>query len=568
MPIAGPTEGGAGDVRAKRRDKRRRKQRRLLRRRSDTIFRKGTSGGKVPVRGSRRRVRSREDDIAAMAQGRRRDLKRVDRQVKNKRRARSLSDYEKAKARTERDRSRNEKRSFRRQGSQQGEGHRGGVNRAPFRRARRSIRRQRGRVRRYAVATRRKDNSLNQLFQSLMGSVNAGAPNFDFEQVLNNNLKAINNAYDNERNAIRRGSRAAKKETRKNRKILSGVFNNLGKSYHRQANRQDREAKKDVKQVSQIFNQQGKRAENVMDRLQNEQVGMMKKLGIEDAGSDIIPGQTGILAKELSSIRRQKGSAARTERERGNIEERYLHREGQLARSEGASRAADQLDALQAFLFDQKTAKQDVSARRQVALAEAEAQLSAQFSKMRQEHSDTVWERLMDVAGFKLDVDEERNETMLARMGIRTDRDQLRLDRDEFELDVDKERFDRRDSQFDNLLELRKLANDRRESTLDRRQDRRENASDRRNELLGPLANVNNLFRQASPKASRKLNNVFNNLLNSPSVRANKFRGPGGKMTTMTPEQAAAMASQMGRRQGLNNTEMHLLRIAVLDYFG
>lgn len=383
---------------------------------------------------------------------------------------------------------------------------------------------------------------LDQLMQNLMSNVQGQAPSMNYQKILQSTLDDINKAYDAERKAVHQRSTKAKKETRSNRRELEDMYSSLSHVYNREAARQDQETKQDVHRVAGIYNRQASQAEKDVNRTEGQEAGLLRKLGIDAAGVETIPSGFNILEKEQSNIRKEKSKAKQIAQERGNIQERYLNKQQGLALEEGNQRSADAMAQLQDYLFQNRQALQDITSRENQATAAARTDLSAQLGEQKQAYQDAVWQRMMDVAGFGLDVRQLQSGNKFNRMNIGLDRQAL----------ID----DRKQNQFENQLDLQKLALDARDQSA----------------TEGPLAgtalgDAAQRFGTVGKQRGTKLMSVFNNVIGSPHVQ-DGFVMQNGEKKDMTPEMAAAIASDMGKKQGLKPHEIQLLRLQVLDYFG
>lgn len=393
---------------------------------------------------------------------------------------------------------------------------------------------------------------LNQLLGNLMGSVQGTPPNMNFDKILQDTKDQVNKAYNAERRAVRGRSTRAKTETKQNRKELENMYAALSHAYNREAGRQDQETQKEMNLAGRIYNQQSNQAERDTNRTEGQESKLLQQLGIGAAGSETIPSGYNILQKEQKNIRGEKSKAKQIAMERGNIQERYLNTQGGLALEEGAQRSADQMDNLQNYLFQNRQALQDIAARRHTALAGAETDLAGQLGQQQQDYQNSVWDRLSDVMGFALDVKGLQSSNRLDRMNIGLDRQGL----------VD----DRRQNQFENQLDLQKLLLDQQQAGTAAGGG---GAQFGENSVLGQT-DLGTAIRQTSTlgrQAGSKTMGVFNNLISDKRIQNGFVISPGGEKIDITPERAAAMAVDMGKKQGLGPHEIQLLRIAVLDYF-
>lgn len=483
-----------------------------------------TSGGTTP---RYKRVYTNENDIARLAASRQEDLKKVDRMTGGSKR---VADSSTRAEWTRKDFAKNDANTKGTKNNPAG-GTTGGTTRG----------RPKPNTRRNAP-----QNQLDSLVEELFKHVGGTAPNLDFEKILDKNLDAINRAYDAEKNAILRNNKRARRTTRRNREDLESLYKGLARAYNREAERQDKETRQEVKQAAGIYNTQAKQAKNQTQGVLRDQAKMMKNLGIEAAGAETIPGQNKDLLDELGDIRKEKSQAKQRVRNLGDSQERYLNTMEGLALHEGTQRSADQLEALRDYIFNNRTALQDVAARRGQSLAEAEGNLAGQQAEMQQQYENDVWDRLMDVAGFKLDVDTLRSGNKLDRMRIGIDRAA--------------EQRQRRDTQFDNALDLRKFLAEQQNSQVEGRED-----SALSDTALGKASQI--FSENLSKPRATKVMSVFNNVLNQPAI-VNGFRMVNGEEMRTTPEIARQIAMNMGRRQGLQGAELRLLLTAVLEYMG
>lgn len=389
---------------------------------------------------------------------------------------------------------------------------------------------------------------LDQLLSQLMSNVQGTPPDMHFNQILDDVKQSINKSYNAERKAVKGRSKRAKKETSQNRKELENMYAALSHSYNREAAKQDAETQQDVRQVGGIYNRQANRAEEDVNRTEGQEASLLNKLGISAAGEQTIPSGFNILEKEQSKIRGRKSRAQQIAQERGNVQERYLGKQSGLATEEGAARSADAMSQLQDYLFQNRQAMQDIAARRQQALGTAETDLSGQLSQQQADYQNAVWDRLSDVMGFALDVKGLQSGNKLDRMRIGLDRQGL----------VD----DRKQNQFQNQLDLRQFLADQGGAGA--------GGAFGENTTLGQtdLGTATRQISTLGPQSGNKVMGVFNNLLSNKDIQNGYILPPGASTkTTITPERAAAMAIDMGKKQGLGPHEIQVLRLAVLDYF-
>ena len=359
-------------------------------------------------------------------------------------------------------------------------------------------------------------DSLDALFNSLMSSMGGDSPSIDYETALAESQEAIRDAYRNDIEAIRTGNRGARKQTARERRDLEQMYNALSKDYQKMGARQG-------KMSENLGNRMEARSRGSANFLQkesrellNEQAARAKGLGIEDAFAGATEGVMDETQDQVRRVVREGADDANRQRGFGGNNRRFMERGSIGAKLEGTNRSADLLENLQNFILQNRQKIAGLRGDRSRELAANESNVMSSVAEMEQSADAEMWDRLMSMAGLKLD--------------------------------IDKEQFDQK-------------------STLAKMRQQAMSGGDEDNSMPG-LSNVANaqhyLNRLNKPGMGNK---IFDQILQSDEFLTGQ-QEHSKQMYSMTPYKAAQMVEEAASQYNLNPRDVELLRLAIMAQMG
>lgn len=256
---------------------------------------------------------------------------------------------------------------------------------------------------------------LDQLFQQLVQSVGAGTADIDYETALRDSEKAIREAYANDIKAVRSGNRAARRDTARGRKELEGLYDALSKRYQQEENQAGRQGERLANNIQGRSERSADYLTELAAKLGQEQAATAQGLGIEDALKDLIPENTQDATGRAANILQEGAQDANLAKQLTGNQTRFLQRGGINAELEGANRSAGLMADLQNFLQDSQNQIASLRGQRGREIAANKQQTMSSVNEMQAQADADMWDRLMGLAGLKLDMEDTNNDNAFQR---------------------------------------------------------------------------------------------------------------------------------------------------------
>lgn len=253
-------------------------------------------------------------------------------------------------------------------------------------------------------------DALDQLFNKLMGALGNGGPTVDYESALEQSEAAIRDAYANDIQAIRMGNQGARRQTANQREELEQMYNALAQTYQKAGKRSMRQADQLGDRIQDNANLAGHQVSKTANRMLDEQAARAQELGIEDAYANSAEPVETRAQQQVQQIQKEGNRDANRQLGFGGNSQRFMERGGQTARLEGTNRSADLLENLQNFLLQSRQQIAGLRGDRSRELAANESSIMGSVAEMNSAADSELWDRLMSMAGLKLDIDKERND--------------------------------------------------------------------------------------------------------------------------------------------------------------
>lgn len=355
------------------------------------------------------------------------------------------------------------------------------------------------------VAEKQEVSALDQLFGTLLDSVGQGGSiSFDYETALRQSEDAIRDAYQADIGAIRGQNKGARRETARDRQEIERMYNKLARSYERSGKRSMRQGRNLSEEVQGLYNDASGNVEQTASDIASQQAALAQGLGIEEAFTDIIPEQSNNTMDMISQIQENGADgAARMLGYAGN-NRRFMERGAQGARLEGVQESGELLGALQDFIQGNKNQISNLRAQRRGDLLANEQSVNSTIAEMQASADSEQWDRLMQLAGLKLDIE---------------------------------------NTQIDNDLAAQKLA-------ADLAGNSEEASADYLPKFMQQYAG----FLQNEVK-NPKRQGIINDILDAEDFRRGTYEAANGEFVDMNPQSAAAVAEEIAREQGITDPQ-------------
>lgn len=250
------------------------------------------------------------------------------------------------------------------------------------------------------------DNLTDYLEDYLAKKMASNGAEFDYETALRESEKAIRQAYKTDINAIRGSSKAARKQTARDRAELEEMYNALARSYAKQGEESIAQGQQLADMMQSISSEAQQNIQGTANQIQNEQADLFQGLGIEDALSAVAPEQAQDLQNELTETIQTGADAANTQLGFAGNNQRFFERGGQTAKLEGTNRSADLLEDLQDYLQGNRTAIASLKSGRGREVAANKSDIMNSVSEAQAAADAALWDQLMDYSGLKLDIED------------------------------------------------------------------------------------------------------------------------------------------------------------------
>lgn len=367
-----------------------------------------------------------------------------------------------------------------------------------------------------------------QLFQQLTQIAGQlGAPTIDYEQALKDSAAQIRDAYAHDIAAIRSGSAAARKDTAQNRREVEQAYAGLAQSYMGQSHKAVKQGKGLAKAMRNSSEQAAHFLDHTSDQNLNQQASLAKGLGIEDAMPAASASQTKEAAQGVERLVHEGAHAANSQLGYTGNQARFLQRGGQNAKLEGTNQSSALLQDLQHFLQGQHQQIQGLKGQKHHELAANQSSVMSSVADMQQQAQQDQWSRLMDLAGLKMDMNQQR--------------------------------FQQHSDKADYRLKL-----------MEQQQQALQDAQSNSGSSMPGAQNFADaqqyLQKLQHPGQGTQL---FDNFLNSTQMTNGTFHSDSQhKDVPLTPYKAMQLVEQQARAQGLSEKDIQLLRLAVFAQMG
>lgn len=375
-----------------------------------------------------------------------------------------------------------------------------------------------GQANQQAQAQPEPTDQLDALFATLMNSLGSGGQTFDYETALQDSEQAIRDAYRNDIHAIRGQNRHARKETAGQRQDLEQMYNALGRNYEKAGRNEARQGTRLANQMQRVSDRGANALQGDTNDILDDQAALAKGLGVEDALPDVLGDQRDQLQHQLKNIHTEGAEDANRQLAFSGNNRRFLNRGAQGARLEGTNRSADLLADLQDFVQGNRDKVASLRGARGHELAQNKSAVMGSVAEMQQQADQEMWDRLMDLAGVKMDIE---------------------------------------NSQSDQAFRTNELA------------QKAQQAQSGGGDAFPGAENFGNSQNYLSQLSNpRQGTNLFDQFLSGDEMREGRFQGSNGDLLKLTPYAAMDLISQMGQKQGLSPSDINLLRLAVFAQMG
>lgn len=360
-------------------------------------------------------------------------------------------------------------------------------------------------------------SSLDQLFQQLVGSVGQGAVSFDYETALRDSEKAIRDAYRADIGAIRGANRGARKDTAANRREVEAMYEALSRQYEKTSNQAGRQGERRANLMQGRSERSADHLTELAAKLGNEQADLAKGLGIEEAMAGLIPENTEVATRDAGRILKEGAQDANRQLGFADNQQRFLQRGGINAQLEGTNRSANMLSDLQNFLQDNLNNVANLRGQRARELAANKQGVMDSVSEMQMSADNEMWERLMSLAGLKLDME---------------------------------------DTQIDNDFNMAKLEQ---QAAL---------AAQRGGDKESFIPEYLQKYNEALGAMPKPLRGLMNSITKSDEFSQGRFAAPNGEFIKLNPTAAANAAEEqaLAENPNLSAEEIAMIRLAAQVY--
>lgn len=369
---------------------------------------------------------------------------------------------------------------------------------------------------------------LDQLMQSML--TDSASQTFDYESAIKQSEGAIRGAYAAEIGAIRGNNRAAVKDTRKARREIERMYNGLAKSYGRDSQVATQRGNADAAKQMQLAADANKTITDSQQASTQQEAQMLKDLGLEATADQIIAPDFKQTQK-VTSENTQKGlEKAQTAREFAGADSRYFTRSAGGARFEGKGRSADLLSQLQDYIRGNRGQIAQLKGQRAKEVADNKLQAMQAAADAKAKADADLWSRIQDAANLKIKVEDTNNDNALAASKFQYQQ--------------------KSDAANRQLAQLKLQMGGKTSSNLPK----------------GIQSALNIVGDSGEQK--QKLASVLQGLWNTDPFKdgsVSKALGNGKTRTSkLTPFAAGALAEQAGRKAGLSEKDIRVLKMAAM----
>jgi len=370
---------------------------------------------------------------------------------------------------------------------------------------------------------------LDQLMQSML--TDSASQTFDYESALKQSEGAIRGAYAAEINAIRGNNKAARKDTRRARNEIERMYNGLAASYGRDSRAATARGDRDAAKQTALTNEANATITKSQQESTAKEAELLKGLGLEATADQTISPDFKQTQK-VTSENTQKGmEKAQTAREYAGADARYFTRSAGGAKFEGKGRSADLLSQLQDYVRQNRGEIAGLKGKRAQEIAANKLQTMQAAAEAKAKADADLWSRVQDAANLKLKVE---------------------------------------DTNADNALSAQKFQYQQKSDAADRQlQQIKLNMSSRngKSNLPKGIQSALNIVGD-SGEQKKKLASVLQGLWGTDAFKddeISKALGNGKTKTTkLTPFAAGALAEKAGRKAGLSEKDIRVLKMAAM----